>query len=106
MNQIVRIVKLSEAPGAKFPAGNWETFVPGSTANGPVSLPVDYTLDAYMLAPILPGQPMRAYRLIRNDVLIPGAFNSSRVLELIVRTENSVYRVTTSPATLPEPKKD
>ena len=89
----VRITKLSETPDSEWPASEWSAFVPGSG----LALPVGYTMDGTLAAPIEIGSPIVLLRTVRNGVVQRGIFTSTNVREILLVTKNSIYRVETVP---------
>lgn len=88
---LVRITKLRETPDAKWPASEWSAFVPGSGR----ALPVGYTMDGRLAAPIEMGSPIVLLRSVRNGLVQRGLFTSTNVREIWLVTINLNYCVET-----------
>lgn len=91
----IRITKLKSVPNPIAPTPNKKDFVAGQD-NGFVSLPVDYTVEGYLLEDIKVGKSILIDRRKRNDVEISGFMNTSHVKKITktgVETENSVYLI-------------
>ena len=68
----------------------------GTPGTGAESLPVGYSVECDLLAPLMPGAPVIALRHRRNGVPVLGYFRTSIVREIILVTQNSVYKVALS----------
>jgi len=91
----VELTKLRASPHAAEPPGNWNEYQSGDLSNT-TSPPVDYTLTGILLVPPRIGFRVKVLRVIRNDVHVPGMFESTEVVELAHEgfiTRNSVYRL-------------
>ena len=96
----VKITKIGESKNPNFRAADWKQFEAGKDNPG-VSLPVDYTIEGYILGEIKEGYPLTVARTKRNDVEINGTFISSKLKDIsgdlikgyLVSTENSLYRI-------------
>ena len=94
----VRISKVSSVKNPVAESGSWENWIPGSLENTG-SLPVDYELEGVLLAPLIVGGRIQAYRTSRNGIKADGLFESTAIVRIrkgsLVETINSVYRVLT-----------
>jgi hypothetical protein len=90
---VVKIRKIGVATNAGFRAANWPAMVAGEKPPEGQSMPVDYEIEGTLLAPIIPGQQIIVFRHDRNGVPALGLFCTSPVEEIVVVTQNSVYRV-------------
>ena len=93
---LVRIIKRRPSPEALFSPGSWDDYPVGSVSQELKSLPVDYTLEGVLQAPIEVGRPICVLRLSRNDVPALGLFISSLVVRTeggLIWTRNSVYEL-------------
>jgi len=94
-NTSVRLIKIGQAPKAKFQADSWTKHVPGSDENQG-SLPVDYTVEGNLMSDIAVGQPIQLRRTKRNDVTFPGTMISSPITKIEgdrLETHNSIYLI-------------
>ena len=92
---LAQLTKLRARPCAASPSGNWEDYRLGAADNA-TSLPVDYVLVGYLLAPPRVGQQVSLLRVRRNGVPVLGIFASTVVQQLTADgfvTDNSVYRL-------------
>lgn len=92
---LVQLTKLRACPNAACPSGNWDEYHLGAADNS-TSLPVDYVLVGYLLAPPHVGQQVKVLRVSRNGLPVLGIFTSTAVQQLTrdgFVTENSVYRL-------------
>lgn len=88
------IQKISEAPGAKYPAAKPEEYNYGKL--NPTSIPVDYTVEGILITNIEIGKSVIILREKRNGIPIEGFFRSSAVTEIgagYFKTTNSIYKV-------------
>lgn len=95
-NAYVTVKKLKACDNPAFPTPKFEDYRPGED-NGPVSLPVEYTITGKLLYDVQPGGLIFVARDSRNGVPIDGNFCSSPVVKIEgnqVFTRNSVYQVT------------
>ena len=93
--KFVRIQKFAAAENPNYQPGDMANYPNDGTAT--TSLPVDYSLEGWLLADPVVGQPVRVQRTRRNDLDIPGHFTSSPVVSLRedgFDTANSLYRLT------------
>jgi len=96
----VKISKIGIAPNAAYPTPAAEKYIPGED-NGAVSLPINYTVEGYLVSPIKETQHITVQREKRNGVPIAGFFSTSEVEKItkinetnyVVETLNSVYTV-------------
>lgn len=92
----IRITKLKAAQNALFKTPKKKDYIPGQD-NGDVSLPVDYTVEGYLLEPIKVGKSIFIDRVKRNGEEVPGFMQTSRVKSIEgnrILTDNSVYEIT------------
>lgn len=93
----VLIIKLSASSNPVAEPGSWEGWIPGSLDNAG-SLPVDYELRGFLLAPVRVGEQIHLFRTERNGVEADGYFSSTPIVKIqdasLVETYNSIYRVT------------
>lgn len=95
VNKPVRIKKIGVATTPLYPTPKIEDYVMGGDNPG-VSTPVEYTLEGTLLFPITVGNSVLVNRTKRNDVVCPGFFQSSTVVEFkdnVFTTRNSLYEV-------------
>ena len=95
-NQKVIIKKLSATGNPLVPTPPMEGYVAGQD-NGPVSLPVEYTLKGILLKDVEVGHSVEVWRGERNGVVMQGYFNTSPVVKVEdnkFHTQNSVYEIT------------
>lgn len=90
---LVKIAKIGVAANAGNAPTNWATMVPGEYPPQGKSLSVDYEFEGTLLAPILLGKQLIAFRHNRNGVPALGLFCSSPVEEIVLVARNSVYRL-------------
>lgn len=91
----IRISKLKAVGNPIFSTPNKKDYIPGQD-NGPVSLPIDYAVEGYLLADVKLNQSILIDRRKRNDVKTPGFMRTSFVQSIhknIVKTDNSVYKI-------------
>lgn len=89
----IRVQKLSEAPNCIVNACPPEAYVYGGPNN--LSVPVDYTIEGFLLFPIKIGEPVVVNRTSRNGVQVNGIFKSTEVVALegnTFQTKNSIYK--------------
>ena len=95
----VLIIKLSASSNPVAEPGSWEGWISGSLDNAG-SLPVDYELRGFLLAPVRVGEQIHLFRTERNGVEADGFFYSTPIVRIqdasLVETFNSIYRVTAS----------
>jgi hypothetical protein len=92
----VRITKLSAVTNPICPPAEPNEFVYGTSGIPGKSLPIDYTVEGYLMEPITVGHEIWVDRRKRNDILFPGEFLTSRVVKVEnnkVFTQNSEYLV-------------
>lgn len=61
-----------------------------------LSPPIEYTIRGKLINPIVIGQPVTVHRSTRNDIVMPGIFQSSPVTKIEsnkISTMNSVYLI-------------
>ena len=95
-NQRVLLKKLSASLNPDAPTPKSEDFLPGDDNPG-VSLPVDYTVEGTLLAPIELWAPIQIAREKRNGIAVQGATITSRVVFIegcLIHTRNSIYQIT------------
>ena len=90
---LVKITKIGVPANAADAPASWEHFVPGQKGTNGQSLPIDYELEGTLLAPILLGRQLEVSRNKRNGVVTDGHFSSTNVVEIVVVTRNSIYRI-------------
>ncbi len=96
--RLVELTKLAATPGAQAQPGSWDTYLQGE--ENAASLPVDYTLVGFLLAPPAIGRCVEVLRLERNNVISLGMFATTEVQHLTpdgFATRNSVYRLRALP---------
>lgn len=89
----VRISKVGVSETPTIPTPKKEDYIPGQD-NGDVSLPMEYTIEGYLLHDIQVGESVSVDRRIRNRVEARGEFVTSpvtKITEAGFETENSVY---------------
>jgi len=95
----VLIIKLSASQNPIAEPGSWKGWIPGSLDNAG-SLPVDYELSGFLLAPVRVGEQIHLYRTERNGVEADGYFYSTPIVKIqnasLVETFNSIYRIMAS----------
>jgi hypothetical protein len=95
--QRVTLEKLAAAPNPVTSPGTWDEWEMGSSENHG-SLPIDYTLEGFLLTPVKIGEAIRMLRTHRNGVERIGYFRSTPVVQFrgehLVETFNSIYRIT------------
>jgi hypothetical protein len=97
-----QITKLKSVENPLFPTPDNSAYAPGKD-NGDVSVPVDYTVEGYLLNEIQEGECARMDRRKRNGVEVDGTFQTSQIQHVstdlaqkgegMFRTQNSVYEV-------------
>jgi hypothetical protein len=90
----VRITKRKTANNPVTESAKSEEYVYGEI--NALSLPVDYWLEGYLEAPIIPGHPVLVDRRVRNGVNVFGHFESTPVVGYSkdhFTTLNSVYSI-------------
>ena len=92
----ISITKIQAANGALFSPADPNCHVASTPGTGTESLPVGYSVECDLLEPLMPGAPVIALRHRRNGVPMLGYFTTSVVREIILVTQNSVYKVTLS----------
>lgn len=93
-NTKVKLTKLLAARDAVMPPGDWATFKVGSDGNPGVSLPIDYTVEGTLVNDVEVGKTVQIFRTKRNNVALPGFFETSPVTKIGMAgftTQNSVY---------------
>lgn len=91
----VRLTKLKEANNPIAPTPNKKDYVPG-TDNGFVSLPIDYTVEGYLLADVKVGDIIQVDRRKRNGVEMLGFMSTSSITKInkdTIETRNSIYKI-------------
>lgn len=91
----VKITKLSAQSSPIVPTPEMEGYIQGQD-NGLVSLPIEYTIEGYLLKEIEVGEPVRVHRMIRNGVEKEGQFETSpvtKITETGFETTNSIYHL-------------
>jgi len=96
----VKISKIGIAPNAAYPTPAAEEYIPGED-NGAVSLPINYTIEGYLVNPIKETQHITVQREKRNGIPVAGFFSTSEVEKItkidettyVAKTLNSVYNV-------------
>ncbi len=91
---LVQITKLSATPNCLVQPGCWDTYRVGDSND--TSVPIDYTVTGFLLAPIAVGLGVQLLRVERNGVSAVGMFLTSEVHEVTPDgfiTANSVYEV-------------
>lgn len=91
----VIITKLKAVDNPAVPTPDKKDYIPGGINLG-VSLPVDYTIEGYLLSDIKVGERVIVDRRKRNGMEIGGLFSSSYVVSLNkdrFTTQNSVYLI-------------
>jgi len=93
----ITLEKIAAAPGAVTSPGSWDQWEEGSPHNRG-SLPIDYTLQGFLLIPIQIEIPIVLARTHRNRIEKLGYFRSTPVVQFrdddLVETYNSIYRIT------------
>ena len=93
---LVDVRKCAQSANPLSPACAWEEWNAGGINDG--SLPMQYFLRGFLLAPVEFGLPLRILRIHRNDVDTLGIFTSTDICEIkdgqTVETFNSIYRIT------------
>jgi hypothetical protein len=98
----IKIKKIAAVPGGAE-ARLAENHIAGTVHLDGLSLPVEYTVEGELAAPIKVGESVLVFRDRRNGKPADGIFQTSKVLEVSpegFRTRNSVY--VTGPSCLKE----
>lgn len=91
----VKIQKISASNNPLFETPKIEDYEVGKD-NGDVSLPIEYTIEGTLVAPIEIGKPVSVLRKKRNGISMIGLFTTSEVVkktEKTFETKNSVYTI-------------
>lgn len=91
----VRLTKYALATKAEHPSARFTEYRPGEF-NAGVSVPVDFWVEGYLLAPLKVGEQVVMRRDTRNGVKVDGIFTSSEVMRVTpdgFQTLNSIYRI-------------
>lgn len=92
----VRIKKLRSVEQPMAPPGDPSTYQAGQFQDKMESLPVDYTMEGWLVSPPAVGGRVVLIRLVRNGLRRPGVFWSTCVTTVgrgCFHTLNSVYRI-------------
>lgn len=103
----VLIQKIAASELAECPPAAWENFRPGAPTPVGVSLPVDYTLEGWLLEDPRVGSCVRVLRRTRNGVPAAGIYTSSEVTAVNPDgyvTLNSIYQMRETATELPPPQ--
>lgn len=95
MKQYIRLSKIAAMPGG-LPAAEPGEYKPGSGGVKGKSMPIEYTVEGFIEAPIHVGARLVVDRRVRNGVRVDGFFSTSTVTAVgpnHIETENSVYRM-------------
>lgn len=91
----VRLTKIAAVDDPARPTPEFSGYIPGQY-NGPVSLPVSYTAEGYLVGTVEIGRPVVIDRRVRNGEALRGLLMTTTVKELTADgflTENSRYRL-------------
>jgi hypothetical protein len=92
----VRIKKLRAAERPMAPSSDSWTCQSGQFLDRFESIPVDYTVEGWLISPPAVGGRVVLFRLVRNGLRRPGVFWSTSVTMVgrgCFHTLNSVYRI-------------
>lgn len=90
----IKISKVSEVKGGYAAISNTQ-HIPGTIQPKGYSIPMEYTVEGQLLAPIEIGKGVSVLRTKRNGVEMTGFFGTSPVTEITkdtFKTQNSVYK--------------
>ncbi len=95
----IRLTKFAAKDNALIGSATWNNYKQGLFNT--LSPPVDYFLEGHLIGTVTVGESLEVNRYMRNDELIPGYFQSSKItamrrdekqgMKYILETMNSVY---------------
>ena len=92
--RFVRLLKVAAVPNPSAPTMEASDYNYGAP-NLEGSLPVNYTIDGWLLGLPQTGEPVRVLRVARGGVVLPGIYSSTKVVDVpgdgVFLTMNSVY---------------
>lgn len=95
----IRLIKLGAVENPVAPTPDVEEYMYGDRNHG-LSVPVDYTIEGYLFQDVEVDKPLLIRRTMRNGVYMPGFLTTSYIKSilptengLVLKTENSVYRL-------------
>ena len=98
----VRLSKIGRAPGGAEPCPI-QYYSSGIFA-GIMSLPLNHTMDGYLLESPRPKGVILLLRFVRNGVVRRGLYRSSTIRSInsdLIETQNSIWRVQRVPPLIP-----
>lgn len=91
----VQVSKIAKCKNPVVEPGSWYDWKHGGA--NPLSLPVEYCVRGFLLAPIQVGEPIYLLRTWRNGVEAVGHFCSTPICAILsdtwVETFNSIYEI-------------
>lgn len=91
--QKVRLLKIDTSDNPEYPAAEWANYKFGGYNPG-VSLPIEYSVEGYLITDIQIGNSIVINRTKRNEEITGGHLKSSPVEKIenkVIHTNNSRY---------------
>jgi hypothetical protein len=90
----IYIEKIGEVVGGQ-PSRKMENHVFGACQNDGLSIPIEYSVEGFLVNELIVGNEVVVIRNKRNNVECSGFFNTTRLTEIgddFFKTKNSVYK--------------
>jgi hypothetical protein len=89
----IRLIKVNQTENGLPPIPK-DQYIPGTLVREGFSLPIEHSIEGFLIYPIKNGYPVYVNRTKRNEVDVLGTFKTSNVIDIgnnYFKTENSVY---------------